>query len=183
MKIHHIFVLRKDRLYAVSYDEMEDHVLDDLYDKWTDVQYLEKFFNQHECDLRTAFYGYISIEEAIERTIEEAEELHEKLYDLAQKEPSNQLDTLFRPLNDNVYVFENYQKSKAKGLYSRKSWLRIYAIRYDDIYVITGGAIKLTLKMEGRRHLEKELKNLDTVRDYLKYDLDEEDFIYTEINH
>jgi hypothetical protein len=183
MKIGHIFVLRKDRLYAVSYDDMKDHVLSDLYDKWTDVQYLEEFFNEHECDLRTAFYGYIGIEEAIERTIEEAEQLHEKLYELAESEYEYQLDTLFRPLNDNVYVLENYQKSKAKGLSSRKSWLRIYAVRYDDVYVITGGAIKLTLKMEGRRHLEEELKKLDKVRDYLKFDLNEEDFIYTEINH
>jgi hypothetical protein len=183
MKIGHIFVLRKDRLYAVSYDDMDDHVLADLYNKWTDVQYLEEFFNNHECDLRTAFYGYISIEQAIERTIEEAEELLERLYELAQNEPGNQLDTLFRPLDDNVYVLENYQKSKAKGLSSRKSWLRIYAIRYDDVYIITGGAIKLTLKMQGRQHLEEELKKLNKVRDYLKNDFDEDDFIYTEINH
>jgi len=183
MKIGHIFALRKDRLYAVSYDDMDDHVLADIYDKWTDVQYLEEFFNDHKCDFRTAFYGYISIEEAIEITIEEAEKLHERLYELAKNEPGNQLDTLFRPLNDNVYVFENYQKSKAKGLSSRKSWLRIYAIRYDDVYVITGGAIKLTHKMEGRPHLEEELEKLDRVRDYLKFDFNEEDLIYTEINH
>lgn len=183
MKIGHIFALRKDRLYAVSYDEMKDHVLSDLYDKWTDVQYLEEFFSQHECDLKRAFYNYISIEEAIEITIEEAEELYDELYELARDESENQLDTLFRSLNDNVFVFENYQKSKAKGLSSRKSWLRLYAIRFDDVYIITGGAIKLTKTMQGCEHLELELRKLDMVRDYLKYDLNEDDFIYTEINH
>jgi hypothetical protein len=75
--------------------------------------------------LKRAFYNYISIEEAIEITIEEAEELYEELYKLARDEFDNQLNTLFRPLNDNVFVFENYQKSKAKGLSSRKSWLRL----------------------------------------------------------
>jgi hypothetical protein len=50
MKIGHIFALRKDRLYAVSYDDTKDNVLSDLYDRWTDVQYLEEFFSQHEYD-------------------------------------------------------------------------------------------------------------------------------------
>jgi len=52
---------------------------------------------------------------------------------------------------------------------SKRRWLRIYALRIDtNSYVITGGAIKLTHKMAGRLHTEKELIKLDTCRNYLK---------------
>lgn len=41
------------------------------------------------------------------------------------------------------------QKSKGKLIY--QSWLILYAIRIEkDLYVLTGGAIKLTKKMQGR---------------------------------
>ncbi|NEW80764.1 MAG: hypothetical protein GZ094_00135 [Mariniphaga sp.] len=52
---------------------------------------------------------------------------------------------------------------------SKRRWLRLYALRIDtNTYVITGGAIKLTHKMEGRLHTEKELIKLDKCRNYLK---------------
>jgi len=46
--------------------------------------------------------------------------------------------------------------------------LRIYAIELDDgTMVITGGVIKLTLKMEGV-YMENALRKLSRVRDYLR---------------
>ena len=48
-------------------------------------------------------------------------------------------------------------------------WLRIYAIRLNDgKYIITGGAIKLTEKMQDRPHTAFELKKIEIVRDFLK---------------
>ena len=48
------------------------------------------------------------------------------------------------------------------------SWLRLYAIKLSQgVYVITGGAIKLTLKMEERSHTKEELVKLEKVRRFL----------------
>ncbi len=71
------------------------------------------------------------------------------------------------------------QKSKAR--YKKSPWLRLYAIRIaSDLFVITGGAIKLTKLMEEREHTQKELCKLDLVKNFL-FDqglLDKEDFEY-----
>lgn len=53
----------------------------------------------------------------------------------------------------------------------RKRWLcllRIYAIKLDPgIYVITGGAIKLTRTMQEREHTLVELAKMERVRRYM----------------
>jgi len=56
-----------------------------------------------------------------------------------------------------------FGKSKAKA-----NWLRIYALRIDrNTYIITGGAIKLTQKMQERDHTDIELKKIEKCRNYL----------------
>ena len=48
------------------------------------------------------------------------------------------------------------------------SWLRIYAIKLEPgIYVITGGAIKLTKTMQEREHTLQELAKMEKVRRFL----------------
>ena len=48
------------------------------------------------------------------------------------------------------------------------SWLRIYAIKLEPgIYVITGGAIKLTRTMQEREHTLVELARMEKVRRFL----------------
>lgn len=48
------------------------------------------------------------------------------------------------------------------------SWLRIYAIKLaSGIYIITGGAIKLTATMQEREHTRKELIKIEKVRRFL----------------
>ncbi len=75
---------------------------------------------------------------------------------------------LFQPLDNLEYNDKVYQKKKAKPE-SKLPFLRLYAIRLaDDSYIVTGGAIKLTDKMNGRKHLEKELAKLEQVKRYLK---------------
>lgn len=47
-------------------------------------------------------------------------------------------------------------------------WLRIYAIKLNPgIYVVTGGAIKLTRTMQEREHTLNELVKMEKVRQYL----------------
>lgn len=170
MVIKHIFELLKGKLWAVQYDEEETHELNILQDQWTDVQWLLNFFDEHEEDLTSGFYEKYKVDDAIEITMDEAGELFNAL-----EEPEN-LDLLFKPLNDRDYRIKNFQKQKAKGS-KRKTWLRIYAVRFNDGYVITGGAIKLTKTMQERTHTNNELKKLEIVRDALKLNRSEEKFI------
>ena len=60
-----------------------------------------------------------------------------------------------------------FEKKKA---YSKKpkTWLRIYALKAgEDMYIVTGGAIKLTATMEEREHTKVELRKLDACRQFL----------------
>lgn len=177
----------ENSLYSIKYDDSEQDEFENdkskqnefsrCFKNWTDTEYLEVFFNANKQDLQKAFYKFISIEKAIEQTIDEALTFEEKLIDIAKKEKTNDsktLQNLFKPLNkkDELrYPIPALQQSKAYGsVYS--SWLRIYAIRIDpNVFIITGGAIKLTDKMDERPHTQNELTKLNKVRQFL---IDEE---------
>lgn len=190
MKNRIIFAVRKiieNCLYAIQYegddDEFENYEFREvqssndefrrLFNNWSDPEYLEAFFEKHKSDLQKGFYNFISIERAIERTIDEANELEQKLIEIAEQGKTNNyenLQTLFKPLNksdEDKYPIPDYQKSKAYGS-ARKSWLRIYAIRIDhNLFIVTGGAIKLTDTMNEREHLLKELEKLSQTKEFL----------------
>jgi hypothetical protein len=60
------------------------------------------------------------------------------------------------------------EKARLKRHVRHSSWLRIYAIKLcDGVYVITGGAIKLTATMQEKAHTLTELKNMEKVRNTL----------------
>ena len=186
MKIINIFVLVEESLLAVQYDEKESDELSYLMNCWTDVDYLKSFFSENKRFLTSGFSGNITINEAIQFTLEEAERLETAILEKAvqgKTDSANTLQTLFKPLNNNEYAIPLHQKSKLKGN-RRKSWLRIYAIRIgSNIFVISGGAIKLTQLMEESEHLKLELQKLEITKNYLKDlgVLDEDDYELLEI--
>ena len=186
MKIDSIFAIIKNSLISVKYIDCESDEFEKIFDNWTDVQYLSKFFNKHIKDLQSGFYGEINTEQAIDRTILEAEKLEKKILDISENGKTNNyetLQTLFKPLHNNDYSLKDFQKSKTYGA-EYKSWLRIYAIRIDkNTYVISGGSIKLTETMNDRSHLKEELQKMDIVKEYLIENglFDENDFEYLEI--
>ena len=60
------------------------------------------------------------------------------------------------------------------------SWLRIYAIKLaNGVYIITGGAIKLTATMQEREHTQAELAKMEMVRNFLLNEgiIDDDGFI------
>ena len=60
------------------------------------------------------------------------------------------------------------EKARLKRKLGHSSWLRLYAIKLTaGVYIITGGAIKLTATMQEREHTRKELAKIDKVRRYL----------------
>jgi hypothetical protein len=142
-----------------------------IFDEWTDTEYLDDFFSSYESDLKRPFWEGISIEQAIIETRSEALKFREQLKKLSTKTKAERISLftrLFRPLNYNQSDFSYLNKKKVYGV-RKKTWLRIYAVKVgDDMYIITGGAIKLTDNMEERPHTLAQLKKLDSCRQYLK---------------
>lgn len=72
------------------------------------------------------------------------------------------------------------EKARLKRNVGHSSWLRIYAIKLEQgVYIITGGAIKLTLRMDEREHTRRELEKMEKVRQYLLEEniVDEDGFL------
>lgn len=105
------------------------------------------------------------------------------LLDLAEDVESSTLSDFFRPLENRELELEPYNLQKLKGRDGeRKSYLRIYAIRYKDKIVVTGGAIKLTDRMEERPHTNDELKKLEFVKAFLDVNDPDVSFGYIDVN-
>ena len=170
MEIIRIFVVVNRSLLSVQfYGEAED-AFTILFEQWSDVEYLEDFFENNKADLQSGFFGEISVEEAVRVTIDEAERVEEYVRRLARASKASrreqQIDFVVKDLKANDPSFQ-LVKTKAYGV-SKPSWLRIYAIRIaENLYVVSGGAIKLTKTMNDRQHLRDELEKLECVKQYL----------------
>jgi hypothetical protein len=157
MKIVSTFV---EGLYAFKYDGQWLDELERLFEEWSDIEGLEAFFEQNDSDLS---YFKLDVDSAINDTINESIKLRKSLFEISKgKFPT--LDEVFRPLDNLEYRVITLSKQKAS-----RRWLRLYAIRIEvNHYVITGGAIKLTHKMQDREHTQKELNKLEKCRSYLQ---------------
>lgn len=171
MEIVRIFDINNQGLFSIEYDNEPTNEFDRLFALWNDIKYLEEFFHTHQKDLsNTSFYGPISVEEAISRTMEDRKEFQKRIFDIAKNDPKKpkHLDDYFQPLNNISYKSNDLEEYKAYGTLI-DSWIRIYAIKVEaNYYVISGGAIKLTKSMKDRAHTQKELEKLTTCRDLLR---------------
>ena len=163
MKIAPIF---GKKLYAFKYPEEDKDEFARLFELWNDSEYLEEFFEINKSDLQSGYWRNRSVEDAIFDTIDYAQDFEDILIKLSDESESSQkdgLESIFSPLSNSQYKIQILDKSKAK-----ENWLRIYALRVErDIYIITGGAIKLTRTMQERVHTEKELHKIDKCRRFL----------------
>jgi hypothetical protein len=100
-------------------------------------------------------------------TMYEAEQLECLMLDIS---PEANLDVLFKHLENTRFseMALGREKAKGDGKYRHPSWLRIYAIKIEPgVYLVTGGAIKLTATMAERSHTLAELAKMEQVRNYL----------------
>lgn len=154
----------ENRLYAFWFDGDSGNIYDVSMEQLRDIEWLRSFFKKHKQDL--GYFHVSDINEAIERTMDDLDMID----DLFLNETID-LDTLFRNLSQN-WTDDFFQRSKGNVSYlpqaRRNSWVRFYAIKIDDgIYVLTGGTIKLTEKMQDREHTRLEVNRLERCRDYL----------------
>ena len=159
-------ITEDERLWAAWYDGEADNALDSLFEQWNDVVWLRDFFKANIDDL-TSYFKITDVNEAIYDTIEDSDRLQCLIMDIS---PDADLDKLFRPLEDNRSwdMLLSKEKARLKEYRKHASWLRIYAIKLEPgIYVITGGAIKLTRTMQEREHTLRELEKMEKVRRFL----------------
>lgn len=100
-------------------------------------------------------------------TIDEAKRLECLMLDIT---PDANLDLLFKHLENSrlAEMALGREKEFGTGGYRHPSWLRLYAIKMEPgVYLVTGGAIKLTARMEERSHTMAELARMEQVRNYL----------------
>lgn len=166
------------RLWAVRYEGEPDNVLYSLFDKWNDIVWLRSFFKANYKDLER-YFKITNINDAIRHTIDDSERLEAIIMDIS---PEANLDLIFRPLSNSriAECLLGKEKARLKNLVGRTSWLRIYAIKLaKGIYIVTGGAIKLTATMQEREHTACELTRIEKVRNYLldEHIVDDDSFI------
>lgn len=167
-----------NHLWAVKSNDKETDELSLLFRQWSNFNYLLDFFFANIDDLRS-FFHIEKVSDAIKDTMDDAQELERLILDFPYTE---RLDGLFHPLSLSDNRMHELTREKARN-WDRKqhpSWLRIYAIRIEpNVYIVTGGTIKLTATMQEREHTLLELEKLNVCRDYLKQNgvFDQDSFV------
>jgi len=161
----------EDSLLTVKYDGQDEDEFAKIFKNWTDIEYLNNFFEANETDLKRPYWKGISIEQAIIETRREALKFRghlKKMSSRTKKERISVFTRLFQPLSYYEPEQSYLIKKKAYGL-RKRTWLRLYAIKIcDDMFIITGGTIKLTDRMDERPHTVAELSKLQSCREYLR---------------
>ncbi len=156
-----------NHLWAVKSQDKEDDEITDLFNKWNNVEFLINFFTENIDDLKEYFH-IERLSQAINDTLDDADALEELIFEFPYTE---NLDELFKPLDITDTRASELSREKARNWDRERhaSWLRVYAIRLEpNIYVITGGAIKLTRTMQERTHTQTELEKLNHCKAYLR---------------
>lgn len=167
-----------NHLWAVKYPEKDTDELTLLFRNWSNFNYLLDFFLNNLDDLQN-FFHVERVREAIQDTFEDAGELEKLILDFPYTE---NLDGLFHPLSlaDNRAVELTREKARNWERERHASWLRVYAIRVEkNVFIVTGGAIKLTPAMQDRPQTQAELDKMNKCRDFLKANgiFDQDSFI------
>lgn len=124
-------------------------------------------FLQTEYRRLASYFKITDVNQAIYDTIEDSERLQCLIMDIS---PDANLDRIFRPLENSrtSEMLLGKEKARLRNTPQHASWLRIYAIKLEPgIYIITGGAIKLTRTMQEREHTLVELARMEKVRRFL----------------
>lgn len=150
MKIIRIIV----ELFAFKYAGEQLNEYDRLMDLWTDVGYLHAFAKKNNVPDVYAF---------VEDLLQNAEEIQDFL---------ERLNNNRQPLGFYFEPLQASEKGKVLSLQKgkiKRNRLRYYAIKLDERnFVITGGAIKMSQKMDEHPDTAKELVKLKEAKKYLQ---------------
>ena len=151
MKIIRIFA---ENLFSFKFENETLNEYERLLEIWNDPEYLVNFAERNKSYLKGC-----SLEEFVECVLDDALTLEHTL-----KQYAKSLNIFFQPLDNNEMrtMFLSLQKRRCR-------YLRLYAIKIDDnMFVVTGGAIKLTRTMSEHPNMVIELAKMNRCKEYLK---------------
>ncbi|MCU4155229.1 hypothetical protein J1N10_04535 [Carboxylicivirga sp. A043] len=156
MKIVSIFA---NHLFSFVYQNedgtYQENEYDRLMDLWTDTEYLWNYAKENKVK---------DIKRFVNRRLEDAELIQDLLEDLS--ESGKPLDHYFQALDDYETGFKILALKKGKT--SKYDGLRLYAIKIDEnLFVITGGAIKMSLKMDDHPDTKNEKVKIYSAQAFL----------------
>lgn len=158
MKIVDIFA---KKLCSIAYkkegsEEYDICEYDRLLDLWTDVSYLHQYATANKIK---------DVNRFVKARLKDAEQIEDFLEELTQE--STPLDAYFHQLDNNETGFKLLSLRKGKA--SKQDGLRLYAIKIDDdCFLITGGAIKMSLKNKDHKDTQKEMEKIAKVKSLLQ---------------
>lgn len=84
IELMNILEIIKGSLYSMKFPDQEQDELTILFHNWLDSSYLYDFFYNNRLDLFGPFFKHESIEQAVEETLKEAQNLFDKLIIMAK---------------------------------------------------------------------------------------------------
>jgi hypothetical protein len=143
----------ENQLYSFHYDEYNENEYDRNINLWSNTAYLFEFAKENNIQDIVAF---------VDEIYDNLEELEDLINEIA--ESSGQFKRLFIPLEHSE---TNKTISLRKGKINHNR-LRLYAIKIiDELFIITGGAIKMSQRMLDHPGTAGELVKLSVARQYL----------------
>lgn len=177
MKLKPIFVEEESRegLYAIQYENQEMDEFDRLFSLWDDPEFIHQYCLKNLQYIDSEYFIGASLDLIERRIMEESYDLACLLEEHCEEGFNNgryTLQMLFRPLNNHETNLPMRQESKAR-LWDRHQYpgsiLRLYGIRLGvNTFVLTGGAVKWTLRMEDHPDTLEELEKLRSVKEFLR---------------
>lgn len=171
MKIVDIFVDDFEGLHSSWFSMEALCEYDRLFDLWFDRNYLLNYCKANSVYIFNDYWRFNRLEQFIEMVVDEADKLLEMFDDFAANgfgPDSGILQTIFLPLDNSFKNVPVLQETKAKAE-TNKGKLRLYALRVDkNTFVLTGGCIKLTHRMEEHKDTQQELEKLSYVAEFCR---------------
>lgn len=185
LKIAGIKTIFKDHLYSVQYDGCSESEFTRLFNLWKNPENVDLFIDTYKDLMISPFWVAQGISASYARRLitQEAVATESHFLDLYLNTINGDVPDFnqeFVFLDKQVFEFRLRSKHKMYGTHGKDcpSFLRIYAIKVENnCFLITGGAIKLTHRMDEAEYLQEEVRKLNTVHDWLEqeYILDVED--------
>ncbi len=151
MKIVRIF---DNQLFSFHFENEKFNEIERLLNNWSNTEFLFNYAKVNKVSDQIAFVRSI---------LSQVEKIENMLFLIAQN--NYPIRQFFKPLelSENSRTL-SLQKGKIKN-----NQLRLYAIKIDaTCFIITGGAIKMSQKMEDHPETSKALKKMIMARNYLK---------------
>lgn len=156
MKINTIFA---EKIYALQLLEFRENEFRRALYLWNDVEYLKKFYDENKnIILQNPYLEIKNVYDFIEQVFDEAEHLEEEI---EHHYENDSLAELFEYLFNEISPQNQFYKKIKQKL------LRLYGIKLEDEYLVTGGAIKITKKMQDHPDTTEQLEILKQTKTFL----------------